>query len=160
MTSQDLVHMFKWNHRALMVNLEDVDPAASETAPPQGGNSLNWIVGHIVFSRNMILRMLNQPTVLTPEESMPYRRGVNPAECLSLTPLPRLIEALQQSQSRLIAALGTLTEEQLLATARMDPDKDPGQPLNDYLRFLHFHEAYHVGQVGLLRRWLGLPGAI
>jgi hypothetical protein len=33
-----------------------------------------------------------------------------------------------------------------------------GRTLEDGLHFLHFHETYHLGQIGLLRRILGHPG--
>ena len=36
---------------------------------------------------------------------------------------------------------------------------DDGTKL-DKLAFLQFHEAYHSGQLGLLRRIVGKPGAI
>ncbi len=160
MKSQDLVSMFDWNYRALQTNLDGIDAAAAEAAPQPGGNSLNWVLGHIVFSRDVILKMVGQPSVLTEEELKAYQRGVNPSEIESWTPLPRLKEALDVSQERLISALERLTAEQLHRAEGSEDEGETAPSLGDSLRFLHFHEAYHVGQTGLLRRLAGRAGAI
>jgi uncharacterized damage-inducible protein DinB len=34
------------------------------------------------------------------------------------------------------------------------------QPLEQVLTFLFMHECYHLGQIGLIRKLHGLPGAI
>jgi hypothetical protein len=52
-----------------------------------------------------------------------------------------------------------------LSDAAIASPVDPQPPLmaknvGEMLAGLHFHEAYHVGQTGLLRRLLGKPGSI
>ncbi|NOT34959.1 MAG: hypothetical protein HOP12_12420 [Candidatus Eisenbacteria bacterium] len=56
--------------------------------------------------------------------------------------------------------LGSLTPEQLAAPTTVT--RLPGRPANslEMLLSFHFHETYHVGQLGLLRRVVGRPGAI
>jgi uncharacterized damage-inducible protein DinB len=46
-----------------------------------------------------------------------------------------------------------MTEEHLAASAGKET-------VGDQLAFLQFHEAYHIGQAGLLRRLAGKDGAI
>jgi hypothetical protein len=76
---------------------------------------------------------------------------MDPEDAKALS-LGRLLEDLEASQERLTAALDGPApgpvEEAVGASGRT------GVP------FFHFHEAYHVGQIGLARRCLGLPGVI
>lgn len=50
-----------------------------------------------------------------------------------------------------------VTSQKRLSTGLASP---AGRSAADDLPFFHFHEAYHVGQIGLARRCLGLPGVI
>jgi hypothetical protein len=52
----------------------------------------------------------------------------------------------------------TITPEQAAMDFREFPwgTKD----LSGGMHFLHFHESYHLGQIGLIRRMAGRPGLI
>jgi uncharacterized damage-inducible protein DinB len=60
----------------------------------------------------------------------------------------------QQVSANLTAALESASDEVLSAPA---PEKSPSfdGKVSGMVVFLAFHEAYHVGQVSYLRRWLG-----
>src|SRR5208337_2223008 len=78
----------------------------------------------------------------------------------SLTSLP-LRGWLADSQQQLIAALAAISEETLSLPV---PEALRRPPLTgtvgEALARLAFHEGYHNGQIGLLRRLAGKPGAI
>ncbi|MBP1772700.1 MAG: DinB family [Holophagaceae bacterium] len=42
----------------------------------------------------------------------------------------------------------------------LNPAVGAEQPLEQVLAFLFMHECYHLGQIGLIRKLHGLPGAI
>jgi len=67
--------------------------------------------------------------------------------------LPAILADLERSQERLMARLERVTGEELAAT-RGD------STMGKQLAFFQFHETYHVGQTGLLRRIAGKEGVI
>ena len=155
MTPSDLQRLFGISHQALHVNLEGVTDEEALRQPRPGGNCLNWTVGHIVASRNGVLHALGHELAWTPEEAARYKRGsapiTGPGEG---KPLHQLVLDLDRSHQRIQAGLGAKTEADL---AKPYSDK---QTIGEWIAFLHFHEAYHVGQTGLLRRIAGKEGAI
>ena len=60
---------------------------------------------------------------------------------------------------RMTEHFGAMTEE---ATAAPSPRDFPdgSKTLGDALHFMYFHETYHLGQIGYIRRMEGLPGFI
>jgi len=159
-SSDDISNLFRINYMALQVNVKGISHYESAIMPKPGGNCLNWVVGHIVISRAIILEMVGQKPVMSDIQAAPYKRGVIPSESDMLFPFDKLLERLKDSQDRLTTGLEGLTVEQLYES---DPDNETEwrrQPMVDQLVFLQFHEAYHVGQTGLLRRLIGKEGAI
>jgi hypothetical protein len=161
MEATPLLKLFATTYGALRLNLKDVTPQESLVSPEPGGNCLNWVVGHIVASRDQFFPLLGEEPVLAHEVIQRYRRGSPPITAAAeAQPLANLLDALDRSQERLLAAIGRLTPEKL-GTA-MEVKGLPGNPSTVFeaIAMLHFHEAYHVGQSGILRRVAGKPGAI
>ncbi|MBD3335094.1 MAG: hypothetical protein GF355_06225, partial [Candidatus Eisenbacteria bacterium] len=71
-----------------------------------------------------------------------------------------IASAWEASQEKLRAALGGLKPEQLLAPLPEDRNPFKVGSLAEMIGALAFHESYHVGQLGVLRRAAGLAGAI
>jgi hypothetical protein len=112
------------------------------------------VVGHIVATRNVTLRALNAPVVWNDGEAEPYARGARPPLAAARAQdLPAILSALDDSQRTLVDRLRTLTTDELARPAG-------NGTLGEFLATLSFHEAYHAGQCGLLRRLAGLDGAI
>jgi len=155
----DISSLFVVNYNVLHVNLKDISHQES-LIRPTSGNCLNWIVGHILVSRGTILNILEEKSVLSDIQSMPYKRGVTPNEGDYLLPLNALIERLNTSQERLISSLEDKSSEWLNGSDSEKEIEWQQQPRRDQLMFLHFHEAYHAGQTGLMRRIIGKECAI
>lgn len=135
-------------------NVEGITHEESCAAPAGGVNSLNWVLGHIMMERDVILRLLGGTPLWSEAEAAPYLRGTNGRpDASSARPLSEIMDALDRShtaiQERLNAMRPAGFEE---ATAKGTIGTD--------LAFLQFHESYHAGQVGLLRRLLGKEGII
>lgn len=161
MEATPLIKMFAITHGALHLNLENVTHEDSLVSPEPGGNCLNWVVGHIVASRDMFMPLLGEEPTLPHEVGKRYRRGSRPiASADEARPFGELVAALDLSQQRLLGAIGRLTPEKLATP--MEVKALPGNPgtMFEALAMLQFHEAYHVGQSGILRRVAGKPGAI
>ena len=161
MEATPLLKMFAITHGALHLNLKDVTHEESLVQPRPAGNCLNWVVGHIVASRDRLLPMLGEEPVLPPGVGARYGRGSQPVtDDGQARPLAELIAALDRSQERILGVIGRLDAEKLAAP--MEGTGLPGNPKNVFetLAMFQFHEAYHVGQSGVLRRIAGRPGAI
>jgi uncharacterized damage-inducible protein DinB len=156
-----LVRMFTLAHGALHTNLKDVTDEESLVAPEPGGNCIQWAVAHIVATRDRIALLLGAEPVLSPEVGKRFTRPAAPiVDRADARPLADWIADLDRSQERLAAVIGSLATERLAAP--FDGERLPGRPrtLAEALAFFHFHESYHVGQVGLMRRIAGKTGAI
>jgi uncharacterized damage-inducible protein DinB len=155
MTPADLKRLYGISHQALHVNIAGVTDDEAIHQPEPGGNCLNWTVGHIVASRNGVFHALGRELHWTPEEASRYKRGSAPiTRSGEGKPLAKLVQDLDRSQEKIQAALDSVTE------ADLAKPHDAKQTVGDWITFLHFHEAYHVGQTGLLRRLVGKEGAI
>jgi uncharacterized damage-inducible protein DinB len=105
-------------------------------------NSVSWIVGHIAYWKQEILTLLGGPEVWPLPGRAGYRGVTRDALASDETPWVELV--------RLVAALqGEITPR--LAGASLGD-----AALRKSLWELASHEGYHVGQIGIARRLLGM----
>jgi len=154
-------YQFVITDRVLQRNLADVDAEASLRRPASGANSLNWVLGHVAHARAGAVKLLGGTAPAGAEELDVYQAAnaddFAPARAL---PLDRLRVLLEETHGALVATLATVTPEKLAEAAPFSPTGNPKETLGSLLAALAFHEAYHCGQTGLLRRELGMQGAI
>src|SRR5690242_2865383 len=161
MTGADLVKMFEFSFAAINRNLENVSEAESLVQPPDGGNCFNWVLGHMVIARGGILTLVGEAPVCPEAQAAPYRRGVSPSETDQLLDMATLRGYLADSQLLLLPALAPMTEAKLAKPVPEPMNRPPlTGSIGDALIRLQYHEAYHNGQLGLLRRIAGKEGAI
>lgn len=160
MNGSELKRLYAIPYMAMLKNIDGVGDAESRRAPAGGGNSINWVVGHVLAIRAFAHRQLGIPPVWTDEEAKPYARGADPSsDGRELKPFETVLADFARSQKMLEAALESATVEQLATPVEPRP---PFMSKNvaEVLSALSFHEGYHIGQTGLLRRMLGKAGAI
>jgi uncharacterized damage-inducible protein DinB len=154
MSIEALQKLYGINHRALELNVEGLSHEDSLIQPPRGGNCLNWVAGHVVANRNFILGLVGEQPIWSEADAEPYKRGSAPiTDGSRARKFEQIVADFARSQERLRAALGKISEQDL-------EQKKGNETVGDSLRFLQFHEAYHIGQMGLLRRMAGKEGAI
>ena len=161
MTGSDLAKMFEFSYAAINRNLHDLTHAESVLTPQNGGNCLNWVLGHVVVARNTVLNLIGSTPIQLGEKLPLYQRGSAPCAGDQYLDLATLRGYLDDSQQRLIPALSA-TSERSLEKDVPEPYKRPplSGSVGDALVRLHYHEGYHNGQIGLLRRMAGKEGAI
>jgi DNA-binding transcriptional ArsR family regulator/uncharacterized damage-inducible protein DinB len=156
-----LVRMYALAHGALHMNLEGITHPESLVQPQPDGNCIQWVVAHVVATRDQLSRLIGAEPVLPPALGKRFMRPAaaltDPAEA---RPFAEWVADLDRSQERITAALAVFPTDRLAEP--FDGARLPGRPgtLAEALAFFHFHESYHVGQVGLLRRLVGRGGAI
>jgi uncharacterized damage-inducible protein DinB len=155
-------HQARLTHRVVRVNTEGLTQEDSLIQPEPAGNCVNFVVGHLLWVYDQALGLVGQQPVLGADALKRYARGsaplTDPAEALRLE---ELLAAWDTASERFIAGLGELTPEML---ERLMPGPDSKGELTETMRSLLgtilFHQAYHAGQTGVLRRIAGTPGAI
>jgi uncharacterized damage-inducible protein DinB len=156
MSGKSIAFQFGFAPRAVALNIEGVSEEDARKRPTGGGNSINWVVGHIISSRQGVLTLLGAEPTWPRETTDAYARGTSgDIPAAAELPLSRLLEDLSATTPIIVERLEALSGEELAA-----PSSNPEQTLGQRLAFLVFHESYHVGQLGLLRRLIGKPGAI
>lgn len=131
-----------WYGTAFCKLLADVTPEQAAAKPFPGAHSIWQEVLHAIAWRKFGLRLLKGESAskLSDEENWPEPRGSDAAAW------KQTLDELARTQSDLQAALAELTDERL-------QEKAPDQPFSLYV-LLHgiiHHDAYHAGQIALLR---------
>jgi len=159
--TRTLTIQYGYNTYVFKGNLAELSDADALRQPAPGGNCLNWVVGHIVGSRAGTLEVLGQPVPFAAEKYKRYERGsasiTNPEGTVGLA---EMIADYEATDAGLQKGLAALTDEMLLAKAPFSPSQDEKETNGSLLAGLVFHEAYHNGQLGVLRRVAGAPGVI
>ena len=143
------------------LNAEGISHEESLVQPRPGGNCFNWVLGHLVAIYGEALPLLGQQPVRPREELSHYQRGAAPitnaAEAIRIEDLDKW---WKESCARFDAGLAALPEERLAERAPFSPGDDPNETVGSLIATVVFHQAYHSGQLGVLRRIAGKPGAI
>lgn len=150
---QKLAETFRFNTRLARMQANGLTHAESLLQLPFRGNCFNWVVGHILTSRDTCLRLLGQPAALSAEQLAVYDRGSEPlAAGGQAAPLEELLVKLDDTSQRLSAALEPLSAEQLARPVQFGRGE---QPQGDVIAFMQWHETYHLGQLEMLRQLAG-----
>jgi len=158
MDPQVLAFQFGVGAFVLERNLAEVTNEESFRPPNPGGNTMNWIVGHVVRTRNQALGLLGQTPPFEVEDFAAYGAGESRSgQTLSIDELKRRFDKLGPM---LDGALRRTSQSQLSGAAPFSPTGNPHETIGTLLASIAFHEAYHLGQTGLSRRLLGKRGAL
>ena len=148
-------------HKVVRLNVDGLTQEESLIQPRPAGNCLNWVVGHLLWVYDGMLPTLGQKPVMGKDALRRYARGTpplrDPAEALELRDL---MTAWDEAAERIDAGLASLTSKALDARAPVSPTNDPDETVRSLLAMVFFHQAYHAGQTGILRRIAGKDGAI
>ncbi len=138
------------NYQVIKLQSDGLTNEESLLQPPFRGNCFNWVLGHILYFRGRQLKVLGD-TSDWPDQLQRYSQESEPvtAEAQNILSLNQLLNLLDQSQERLIARL------QDTAEADFDAILGDRGSRGEILAMLQRHEAYHTGQLELLRQLAG-----
>jgi uncharacterized damage-inducible protein DinB len=149
--AETLAEYYGLTYRVIGRQLEGVTHEESLVQPPFRGNCLNWVLGHILVSREEALTILGEDLPWDESVASRYRRNSDPiTSAEQALPLSQLLALLDESQSRILAGLARLSPERIEAREGDDTDS-----IGERLTFANWHETYHVGQLELLRQVAG-----
>lgn len=142
-----------WHGSSARQVLGGVTAASAAARPIAGGHSIWELVLHITAWRGEVARRLEGGEPAEPVEGdWPAVRETTEAAWASA------LARLEESHRKLVAALRRLPEDRLDRAVGRPRDPSLGPPVSYYvtLHGVAQHDAYHLGQVSLLKRALGL----
>jgi uncharacterized damage-inducible protein DinB len=143
------------NLRLLELNGAGLTHELAAKRPASGVASAAWIVGHLVNARRRIVKLVGGTVLEEPAWEQHYARG-GPGATPHLD-WAGLVSAFQATDPDLKTAFQQVADWD---RPTINPALGTDQPLEQVLSFLFMHECYHLGQIGLIRKLHGLPGAI
>lgn len=152
-TTKTLESFFGTTDFLIPLVLGDLTDEQARTRTRDGeGPSVAWLVGHMLEYRYRIMNMLGAGL------ESPYARfGETGATDGSDYPtLAELREAWTSVAEQLYGVLDGATEETFERPVEGGPHAE--QSFRDAISFYTWHEAYHIGALGAVRKALGQPG--
>lgn len=115
-----------------------------------------WLCGHVAVMRRGFLRALGKELASVAWEPA-FGRGSQPGDGLAGITPQALKEDFRATGEALAARLADMSDEE---AQRPYPRKlpDGSTTLEGAAHFFYWHETYHLGQLGILRRACGKPG--
>lgn len=142
------------NTDLLLNALDGMDQETACRQLAEGTNSAAFLALHLIDARHFLASELGTPLENPFAELAAARSSI--ADFDTLPPLDELRAAWHRIGNHLVKVIGALTADQLaVPSERKFPIGD--RTLLGVLTFLVQHDSYHLGQVALLRRQLGLP---
>lgn len=161
MDANTLAYQLELSHRLVEMNTRDVSHEESLVTPPKGGSCLNQVLGHMTRTRNMALGTMGQAAPYPMEDFDPYddRTGV-PFRRENALPFDELKRRFKATQEPLLGVIRKMPPEVLALKPPRPLTGEPDETIGKNLATFVFHECYHVGQTGVLRRVAGKPGVV
>jgi hypothetical protein len=158
--ARTLAIQFNYTGHVIRANLLGLSDEDALVQPRPAGNCLNWVAGHIAHSRVGILAMLGSRGPYAAEKYERYSRGSEPVTGGEGTvPLTEIVADLEATQPAILAALPNLDDQVVDAKAPLNLGSED-ETVGSLLVGLAFHESYHTGQLGVLRRLGGHEGML
>jgi len=127
-------------------------PSRDLRPQPNLRDCANWVLGHILVSRHVTLRLLSAPPVWDQEALARYGSGSDPIrDAADGRRMEDLLRDVDGTQHRIEAALRACTEAELERIAETNRGI---KPVWQHVEGLHWHETYHIGQFQILRNYV------
>jgi DinB superfamily len=132
--------------------LHGLDPAELTRAPAENANPMIWMAGHLAQSRVRLGRLLGVEAEV-PWPSL-FQRESSPPAADQYPALSDIRRVWDQAASALRTRLRGMKDADLYGELEVKIPSTDGT-LRGAIVFALFHEGYHVGQMGYVRRTLG-----
>ncbi len=159
MTRDTLLNQIALNEYVIGKNVEGISHSDSLKEPAEGGNSVNWIMGHVVRSRNAALGLLGIPSSID-ESKYEIYNDKPMSDRSKAVPFDEIMKSFKAMQPRFVEGIQNLSAEKAKATAPFSPSGNPNETVGSLIDSFVFHETYHIGQTGVLRRVTGKSGVL
>ena len=146
---------YRFNNNFVLNAVKDLAPGDC-TERPGGCNHILWIVGHLLWTRKRILARLGT------DWSAPwldlFARGSKVDDACAYPSFDVLMDAWAEVGGLLSGALENASDETLAKPLTPPAPPTADGKISGLIRFLAWHETYHVGQICYVRGLLGHKG--
>jgi len=149
------VALFAFNGRLFDQALSGLSSEQVLSSPSESSNPILWIAGHLANTRFGLSAMLGRK-LHRPWGDIFNRSAARPTPG-AYPELSVVQDAWKEVSTMLMARFEELTDADLCAPSPR-PFPVPDASLRGTIAFLAYHEGYHLGQMGYVRRAQGLPG--
>ncbi len=151
MSTAPISKIYNINYFAFQKNIAGITHQESMIQPHESTSSINWIMGHLVLVRDEVLKLLQEEILCDEGCREIYGAGTaGLVDVRAAIDLPELVNAFQHSQEIINEKLQLFEKE----TPRNVDE------LMVQLAGFGFHDAYHIGQLGYIRRLLNKPSLL
>ncbi len=148
-----IIEQFALQTRLFNNLLKDVDPTNYNKKPNSTANSYSWLAGHVLNTRYSIANIIGMNLASPYGELYDNFKAYDPK--LSYPSSDVVKNDWNKLSEQLIAKLGELNDDFINSPAPFQvPIGD--STMKGLIAFFSHHEAYHIGQLGYLRRYLGI----
>jgi hypothetical protein len=159
MTMNTVLHSFTYSLDYLREQVRDVSDADMAAQPIGIVNHPAWVIGHLTVICQTLGGVIGLPEWLPDGWSARFDTGSVPvADHSRYEAKARALAMLDDARQRLVRAVEDLSEARLEEPFPDEPYRVVFPTIRHALtQVLVGHSAYHVGQVGVWRRDMGLP---
>jgi uncharacterized damage-inducible protein DinB len=159
MNARDLlVLQYDAVYRIIGRNIEGLTHADSLVPVAGGGNTANWILGHLVNVQNEVMGLIGAANVWESEQLQRARFDHPIRDAAEAIDWDTLVERFNSTHKTCLDAIGSLTDDALDENMKGPFGRDTTRA--GVLAFLAVHQCYHAGQLGMSRRAAGYKAAI
>lgn len=133
--------------------LEGVQDATADKTLNDNVNHIKWLAGHLLSTRCTLVNLLGHQ-VSEPYPAL-FEKGKGIDRDAQYPSLAELTNDWDSISEKLQAAVTGMTDEALAAEAPIQVPVADRSVLAMLTFFMH-HEAYHIGQMGILRKYAGM----
>lgn len=151
-----LYEIFKVNSRLYMNCLDAMDNDQAGWRPSDSTNSAAFIALHLVDTRHWQAGMLGLKLTHPFKELCQKAKGIADISGVEMPSLDDLRAAWKDVTGHVRERYKTLTEADLAAPAPWQAPGVDDKTMLGLLAFLAQHDSYHVGQMAILRKAVGL----
>jgi hypothetical protein len=157
---KSVLHSFNYSIDFLKDQVADVSDLQLVTIPEGATNHPAWTIGHLAVVLEMIGSVVGIPMSLPESWAKRFGRGSGAESELDLYEAKHdALKVLDENRALVIEAVSKLTDDQLNAPFPDPSYRDVFPTVRHALtQVLIGHTAFHVGQVSVWRRAMGLPG--
>ena len=153
-----LVEGFRVSTNLYLKALHDL-PADTLVARIDGtANPIIWLAGHLVHFRSRLAFVIGAPDRAIPWVNL-FATGSQPGDPAQYPPIEEIVQAWRDVTADIETRFAQLTGDQLAGPPPVRV-ATPDGTLSGAIALFAFHDAYHIGQIALIRRVLGQPPLI
>ena len=148
--------IFKINNNLVAAAMQGLSDHDLWQRPQGTGNPVGWILGHLTSTRAQLLSRLGAP--FDTGWGKIFARGSDVKSALDYPSRQDIEARWKDTHHRMRDAFAAATPQLLAEKAGRDLPGLTDPTVAQMLAFLAFHESYHVGQLGYVKRLLGHAG--